>query len=79
VQVHVKLFATLRDQRPGLGIGESFPVDLPTGATVERLVQVLGLPPEEVRLVYINGRSQTEEYVLADGDQIGIFPPVGGG
>lgn len=79
MQVHVKLFASLRYHRPGLGIGESFPVDLPAGATVDELVQNLALPANEVKLVYVNGRSQSEEYVLAGGDQIGIFPPVGGG
>ena len=79
MQVHVKLFAALRFHRPGLGIGESFPVDLPTGSTVEQLVERLALPPQEVKLVYVNGRAQTEAHVLASGDQVGIFPPVGGG
>jgi molybdopterin converting factor small subunit len=79
VRVHVKLFASLRYHRPGLEIGQSFPVELTTGATIDNLVQHLGLPPEEVKLVYVNGRSQTEEYALTEGDQVGIFPPVGGG
>jgi molybdopterin converting factor small subunit len=79
LQVHVKLFASLRYHRPGLGIGESFPVELPTGSTVEHLVRHLGLPQKEVKLVYVNGRAQENERVLADGDQVGVFPPVGGG
>ena len=79
MQVHVKLFASLRYHHPGLEIGQSFPVELATGSTIDELVQHLGLPPEEVKLVYVNGRSQTEEYVLTEDDQVGIFPPVGGG
>ena len=79
MQVHVKLFASLRYHRLGLEIGQSFPVELTTGATISELVQHLGLPPEEIKLVYVNGRSQQEEYVLTEGDQVGIFPPVGGG
>ena len=79
MQVHVKLFASLRTYRSGLGIGESCPVELPAGATVGELVQQLGLPPAEVKLFFVNGRSQPLEYALADGDEVGIFPPVGGG
>lgn len=79
MQVHVKLFATLRSYRPGLEIGESFPLELPAGATVGRLIQDLDLPEQEVKVVFVNGRSQPQAYALADGDEVGIFPPVGGG
>jgi molybdopterin converting factor small subunit len=79
VQVQVKLFASLRHYRPGLGIGESFSVDLPAGATLGELVQQLGLPQEEVKLFFVNGRSQSQEHALTGGDEVGIFPPVGGG
>jgi molybdopterin synthase sulfur carrier subunit len=79
VQVHVKLFATLRRYRPGLEIGEAFSVELPAGATVGELVRRLELPREEVKLAFVNGRSQPEEYALRGGDEVGIFPPVGGG
>ena len=79
MQVHVKLFASLRSYRPGLGIGEAFPVELPAGATVGELVRQLGLPREEVKLAFVNGRAQPEEYALTAGDDVGIFPPVGGG
>jgi molybdopterin converting factor small subunit len=79
VQVHVKLYATLRNHRPGLEIGESFAVELPGGATVGQLIQLLGLPEREVKTVFVNGRSQPQDHILADGDELGIFPPVGGG
>jgi len=79
ITVQVKLFATLRHYRPGLGIGEPFPVTLPAGATVEQLIAQVGLPTEEVKTVFVNGLFRGREYVLAEGDQVGIFPPVGGG
>ena len=79
ITVHVKLFATLRDYRPGLGIGEAFPVELPDGATVADLVKKLGLPQDEVKLVFVNALFRDMGHVLADGDELGIFPPVGGG
>lgn len=79
ITVHAKLFATLRQYRPGLGLGEAFPVDLPVRATVGDLVRELGLPQEEVRIIFVNGRFRDLDHVLADGDEVGIFPPVGGG
>jgi molybdopterin converting factor small subunit len=77
--VHVKLFATLRRYRPGLGIGEAFPVKLPAGATVGDLLRELGLPEKEVKVVFVNALFRERDYALADGDEVGIFPPVGGG
>jgi molybdopterin synthase sulfur carrier subunit len=79
ITVHVKLFATLRRYRPGLDLGEAFPVELPEGSTVGDLVQRLGLPGEEVKIVFVNALFRDRAHVLADGDEMGIFPPVGGG
>jgi molybdopterin converting factor small subunit len=79
ITVQVKLFATLREYRPGLGIGEPFPVEMPGGATVGDLVRRLDLPVEEVKIVFVNALVRELDHVLADGDELGIFPPVGGG
>lgn len=79
ITVHVKLFATLRHLRPGLEIGQAFPVNLPEGTTVGDLIQVLELPQAEVKLVFVNFVARERQQVLADGDEVGIFPPVGGG
>ena len=79
ITVRVKLFATLRSHRPGLKMGEALPVELETGSTVGELLAGLGVPVEEVKLVFANGLARDLEYVPADGDELGIFPPVGGG
>jgi molybdopterin converting factor small subunit len=79
ITVYAKLFATLRTYRPGLKLGEVFPVDLPEGATVGQLLRQLGVPEEEVKMVFVNGIVRDREQVLAAGDELGIFPPVGGG
>ncbi len=77
--VRVKLFATLRELFPDLGIGEPMEVKLPDGASVSDLIEKLEIPPDEVKLVYVNGRLRSMDYVLSEGDEVGIFPPVGGG
>jgi molybdopterin converting factor small subunit len=79
ISVHTKLFASLRQYRPGLGIGEAFSVELPEGATVGNLIQEIGLPDKEVKIVFVNALFRDLAHELADGDQVGIFPPVGGG
>lgn len=78
-RVRVKLFATLRRFYPELGVGEALTIDLPDGSTVAELVRQLRLPADHVRVVFVNGVSRDDTHPLADGDEVGIFPPVGGG
>ena len=79
ITVHAKLFATLRRHYPHLGIGEPMPVKLPAGATVGDLIEHLGLPADQVKIMFVNNVIQGLEHPLAEGDQVGVFPPVGGG
>lgn len=79
MRVQVKLFATLRRYYPDLGVGEGMDVELPDGATVGQLVQHLGLTADHVRVVFVNGVARDDPHPLADGDEVGLFPPVGGG
>jgi molybdopterin converting factor small subunit len=77
--VHVRLFATLRRHYPHVGIGEPMDVELEAGATIGELIAQLRLPAEQVKVVFVNGIVQEREHVLSAGDEVGVFPPVGGG
>lgn len=79
IDVQVKLFATLRRHFPKLGIGEAMTVALPDKSTVRQLLKEMNLPDDQIQVVFVNGTVQKREYPLNDGDEIGIFPPVGGG
>jgi molybdopterin synthase sulfur carrier subunit len=80
ITAHVKLFATLRGRYPHLGLDEAMAVELPDGATVEDLLEEhLCLPANQVKLVFVNGVVRGEDHRLADGDEVTVFPPVGGG
>ena len=79
MRVQVKVFATLRRYVDRAVSGLSFQVDLPDGATVADLIEQLNLPPEEVKLAFVNARAREKDWHLAAGDQVGIFPPIGGG
>jgi hypothetical protein len=52
ITVQVKLFATLRQRYPHLGIGEPMPVDLPEDATAAQLLAHLEIPDDQVKIVW---------------------------
>jgi len=79
VRIRVRLFAMLGRYRANLQPAEPFFVDMADGTTLERLAAFLCLPREEVRMTFVNGRARPLDWVLQDGDEVGIFPPVGGG
>jgi molybdopterin converting factor small subunit len=79
ITVQVKLFATLRRQFPDLEIGEALEMELAEGTTVDQLVEKLELPKKQVKVVFVNNTIRRGDYPLTDGDEVGIFPPVGGG
>jgi molybdopterin synthase sulfur carrier subunit len=79
MRVRVKLYATLRHFAPSGAIGLPFEIDLTEGAAVADLIHHLRLPAEEVKMIYVNARARPEDWCLEPGDEIGIFPPVGGG
>ena len=77
--VKVKLFATLRKYLPDLELGSSTEAQVDPDTSIEQLYKNLGIPIEEIKLAYVNGIYREPEYILNDGDEIGIFPPIGGG
>ena len=88
MKVQVKLFATLAQSVSGpilahhpngIRTGKPLDLELPEGSTLSDLVVYMGLPIDELKLIFVNGRSQELDYRLDHGDQVGLFPPVGGG
>ncbi len=79
MRIHIKLFAGLNRYVAHKPSGIPFDAELPDEATVEALIRHLGLPADEVRVVFVNGRAQPLNFALKDGDEVGIFPPIGGG
>lgn len=79
ITVRVKLYATLRNSFPELGLGEAMAVRLPKGTTAGELIRKLALPDDQVKVLFVNHVISEEERQLSDGDVVAIFPPVGGG
>lgn len=74
MRVRVKCFATLADHTPAQGF-----LDLEDGSAVETLLPLLGLEAADIKLVFVNSKNCGLDTLLAEGDQVGIFPAVGGG
>ena len=72
--ISVKCYATLRGYQPKGG-----DLEMDEGLSVKSLLQSLGLPLEEVKVVFVNGRHASLEQELRHGDKVAAFPAVGGG
>jgi molybdopterin synthase sulfur carrier subunit len=79
MKIQLKLYATLSRFSPNGAAGASFEVELPEGATLQDLVNQMKIPAEEAKITFCNGLMQSLDWNLKPGDEIGIFPPIGGG
>lgn len=78
-QIQVNLFANLRRFNPGGPEAGEFPLEVEEGSTVNDLFRELGVLEKEVKNVFVNNLRRQKDYVLQEGDRVGIFPPVAGG
>ncbi len=74
MDVTVKLFASLREGR-----FDAETRSLPEGATPGAVIEALGLPEDQVAVLFINSRHAEKDSPLSSGDVLALFPPVGGG
>jgi molybdopterin converting factor small subunit len=77
--VRVRLFAGLGIYVPGAPSGIALDVEMVDGASVRELIASLGVPCDEVRTTFVNGRARPLDWPLQPEDEVGIFPAVGGG
>lgn len=88
MQVRVKVFATLTRQVAHNAVlshlgpirsGAPFVVTLSEGSAITDLAAALGLPSEAVHVAFVNARARPLDHALQNGDEVGLFPPIGGG
>ncbi|MEJ2655931.1 MAG: MoaD/ThiS family protein [Desulfobacterales bacterium] len=75
VHITIKLFASLKKFMPASS--ENYPIA--SGTTIKKLLETLGVPEDEVKLVFIDGVKHDLTFPLNGGERVGIFPGVGGG
>jgi molybdopterin synthase sulfur carrier subunit len=73
--IDIKLFATLDKFMPASA--NRYPIE--PGTSLSVLLDQLGIPKDQAKIIFINGKKAGPDTVLNGGERVGIFPPVGGG
>ena len=83
MKITVKLHASLMDRLPPGTQGHAVVIDVGEGASVADVLVRFALSPAVAKLVLVNGHYVAPESranaLLAEGDQVAIWPPVAGG
>ncbi|MEE8541758.1 MAG: MoaD/ThiS family protein [Desulfobacterales bacterium] len=74
-QIRLELQATLKRFLPDAH--EYYPIEC--GIRVRDLLEQLGIPEYEVNLVFINGVQANLVSTIEGGEQVVLYPPLGGG
>ncbi len=74
MKVKVKLFATLRTGR--FEISE---LEINDTASVHDILKLLDIDEKDAAIIFINGIHGLPGSILSAGDELAIFPPIGGG
>jgi molybdopterin synthase sulfur carrier subunit len=79
MRIEVAVFATLRRYMPELGLGKTKTLEVEPGTTMAEVVEMLGLPKDEVQIVVRNHRHADLSDAVTEGDRIAFVPAIGGG
>ncbi len=72
----MRVFATLRRY---VDDAESVDVDLGQGETVADVLERLGIPAEQTRIIFVDARKSGPTQELSGGETLSVFPAIGGG
>ena len=80
MKIELRLFASLSCYRSAESVSKLVQtIEIPEGGTIGSLIEFLGIPPDIVKIVFINGVHAHDDDALHEGDRVGIFPPIAGG
>ena len=79
MEIELKLFASLRAYLPGKDGAAALQFKVPDDATVASVLDMLKVPKDAAKLIFVNNLKVDRHQRLRDGDRLGVFPPVAGG
>lgn len=79
MKIELKLYASLERYSLDSSAGKPSTVEISAGTTITGLLKQLKLPPDAIKIIFLNGVHAKESEILKDGDRLGVFPPVAGG
>lgn len=71
---HFRFYEELNDYLPVERRKITFDLSLERPTNVKEAIRLLGIPPEEVDLVLVNGESVSFNHIISKGDRISIYP-----
>lgn len=74
MRIEVHCFATLAPKAPKGNF-----LEVPQATRVEDVMHQLGLSPDDVKLIFVNGVHHQGQTVLHENDRVAFVPAVGGG
>ncbi len=77
--IEVRLFSSLRKYQPDSGDNDMLSVQVAEKARLSDLFSELKIPRKEIAIVMVNGKHEKDDYILQNGDRVGIFPMIAGG
>lgn len=81
--VRVKLFASLSDYLPAPRKGNQIDREFAPGTSVAEAIAAFGVPAARAHLVLVNGvfvpPGNRAGFLLSEGDELALWPPVAGG
>ncbi|MBN2295761.1 MAG: MoaD/ThiS family protein [Pirellulales bacterium] len=75
-KVNLRVFATFRRY---VNNAEEVEVGIEKGDTVAEVLDRLGIPADEARIIFVDGRKSGLAKKLAGGETVSVFPAIGGG
>ncbi len=80
-QMPLKIFlsSSLRKYVPGYDPNKGVSFIVGGEKTVTDICDQMNIPADKIKIIMINGKSQSPDYVLKGDERVGLFPPVGGG
>ena len=75
----VFLSSTLRQYISGYDPSEGARFSVNRKTSVSELCKLMKIPEGKIKIVMVNGKSESFDYELQGDERVGLFPPVGGG
>ena len=79
MQIEIRFFATLTSYADHEDVDSDGCLSIEGPATIRDALLRLGVPEQDIKLVFLNGVGASLDASLKDNDRVGIFPPIGGG
>ncbi len=80
MKIRLNLHATLAARLPGGKASAPGDIDVPDGTTVQAVLDRLDLGGREPKVVFVNRKRENDRgRTLHEGDELAVFPLLGGG